>query len=47
MGVKLAETAGFCMGVRRAVNLVLDKARNRSQSSKATAAGKGSFYINI
>jgi len=27
MGVKLAETAGFCMGVRRAVDLVLDKAR--------------------
>jgi (E)-4-hydroxy-3-methyl-but-2-enyl pyrophosphate reductase len=27
MGVKLAETAGFCMGVRRAVDLVLDTAR--------------------
>lgn len=27
MGVKLAETAGFCMGVRRAVDRVLDVAR--------------------
>lgn len=27
MGVKLAETAGFCMGVRRAVDRVLDAAR--------------------
>jgi len=29
MGVKLAKTAGFCMGVRRAVDLVLDMARQR------------------
>jgi 4-hydroxy-3-methylbut-2-enyl diphosphate reductase len=27
MGIKLAETAGFCMGVRRAVDIVLDIAR--------------------
>ncbi len=27
MGVKLAKTAGFCMGVRRAVDLVIDRAR--------------------
>ena len=26
MGVKLAKTAGFCMGVRRAVDMVLDMA---------------------
>lgn len=30
MGVKLAETAGFCMGVRRAVDVVLDVALKRS-----------------
>lgn len=35
MGVKLAETAGFCMGVRRAVDLVLDTARQ---------AGSGTIY---
>jgi len=29
MGVKLAETAGFCMGVRRAVDIVLDIARTK------------------
>ena len=26
MKVKLAKTAGFCMGVRRAMNIVLDAA---------------------
>ncbi len=26
MGVKLAKTAGFCMGVKRAVDMVLDLA---------------------
>lgn len=30
MGVRLAETAGFCMGVRRAVDRVLDVARQSS-----------------
>lgn len=35
MTVKLAETAGFCMGVKRAVDLVLDVARNR---------GRGKIY---
>ena len=29
MGVKLAKTAGFCMGVKRAVDMVLDMARNK------------------
>src|SRR5450759_22359 len=33
MSVKLAETAGFCMGVRRAVDLVLDKARKVGQGT--------------
>jgi 4-hydroxy-3-methylbut-2-enyl diphosphate reductase IspH len=27
MGIKLAKTAGFCMGVKRAVDMVLDMAR--------------------
>jgi len=35
MGVKLARTAGFCMGVRRAVDMVLDIARK---------GGKGPIY---
>jgi 4-hydroxy-3-methylbut-2-enyl diphosphate reductase len=35
MGVKLARTAGFCMGVRRAMDMVLDIARKR---------GKGPIY---
>lgn len=35
MTVELAETAGFCMGVRRAVDLVLDVARSR---------GRGKIY---
>ena len=29
MGIKLAKTAGFCMGVRRAVDMVLDIAQRR------------------
>jgi len=29
MGVKLAETAGFCMGVKRAVDIVLDVAHDK------------------
>jgi len=29
MGIKLARTAGFCMGVRRAVDIVLDIARDK------------------
>ena len=29
MIVKLAKTAGFCMGVRRAVDMVLDMARRK------------------
>ncbi|MDR2861833.1 MAG: 4-hydroxy-3-methylbut-2-enyl diphosphate reductase [Syntrophobacterales bacterium] len=29
MGVKLAQTAGFCMGVRRAVDMVLDMAQKK------------------
>ena len=29
MGVTLAKTAGFCMGVKRAVDMVLDVAHNR------------------
>jgi (E)-4-hydroxy-3-methyl-but-2-enyl pyrophosphate reductase len=29
MGIKLAQTAGFCMGVRRAVDIVLDITRNK------------------
>ena len=33
MGVKLAETAGFCMGVRRAVDLVLDRARRTKRGT--------------
>ncbi len=35
MGVKLARTAGFCMGVRRGMDMVLDIARKR---------GKGPIY---
>ena len=31
MKVKIARTSGFCMGVRKAVNLTLDAARDRSQ----------------
>ncbi|MGZ3580528.1 MAG: 4-hydroxy-3-methylbut-2-enyl diphosphate reductase [Syntrophales bacterium] len=31
MGVKLAKTAGFCMGVRRAVDLVLDIAQHKGR----------------
>jgi (E)-4-hydroxy-3-methyl-but-2-enyl pyrophosphate reductase len=33
MGVKLANTAGFCMGVRRAVDLVLDLARHKGSET--------------
>jgi (E)-4-hydroxy-3-methyl-but-2-enyl pyrophosphate reductase len=31
MGVKLAKTAGFCMGVRRAVDLVIDIAQHKGK----------------
>ena len=31
MGIKLAKTAGFCMGVRRAVDLVLDIAQHKGK----------------
>ena len=31
MSVKLARTAGFCMGVRRAVDLVLDIAQRKGK----------------
>ena len=33
MGVKLANTAGFCMGVRRAVDMVLDLARHKGHET--------------
>ena len=31
MGVKLAKTAGFCMGVKRAVDMVIDMARQKGR----------------
>ncbi|MBU2252475.1 MAG: 4-hydroxy-3-methylbut-2-enyl diphosphate reductase, partial [Proteobacteria bacterium] len=31
MGVKLAKTAGFCMGVKRAVDIVIDMARQKGR----------------
>lgn len=31
MGVKLAKTAGFCMGVKRAVDMVIDMARRKGR----------------
>ncbi len=33
MGVKLAKTAGFCMGVKRAVEMVLEMASNREHAT--------------
>lgn len=36
MSVKLANTAGFCMGVRRAVDMVLDMARHNRQETLYT-----------
>jgi len=33
MGVKLAKTAGFCMGVRRAVDMVLDIAQRKGKEN--------------
>jgi (E)-4-hydroxy-3-methyl-but-2-enyl pyrophosphate reductase len=36
MGVKLASTAGFCMGVKRAVDVVLDIARNKGDEKVYT-----------
>jgi (E)-4-hydroxy-3-methyl-but-2-enyl pyrophosphate reductase len=33
MGIKLAKTAGFCMGVKRAVDIVLDLARRKGQDT--------------
>ncbi|MEA1970845.1 MAG: 4-hydroxy-3-methylbut-2-enyl diphosphate reductase [Thermodesulfobacteriota bacterium] len=36
MGIKLAETAGFCMGVKRAVDMVLEIARNKGDKKVYT-----------
>jgi len=36
MGIKLAETAGFCMGVKRAVDMVLEIARNKEDKKVYT-----------
>ncbi|MBT8490008.1 MAG: 4-hydroxy-3-methylbut-2-enyl diphosphate reductase, partial [Deltaproteobacteria bacterium] len=36
MGIKLAQTAGFCMGVRRAVDIVLDIAENKGNEKVYT-----------
>jgi 4-hydroxy-3-methylbut-2-enyl diphosphate reductase len=36
MGIKLAETAGFCMGVKRAVDIVLEIARNKGDKKVYT-----------
>ncbi|MCX7635554.1 MAG: 4-hydroxy-3-methylbut-2-enyl diphosphate reductase, partial [Syntrophales bacterium] len=36
MGIKLAETAGFCMGVKRAVDLVLDVAQRKGKETVFT-----------
>jgi len=33
MGVKLAKTAGFCMGVKRAVDMVIDMARHKGHET--------------
>lgn len=33
MAIKLAKSAGFCMGVRRAVDLVLDMTRNKNHAT--------------
>ncbi|MDA8125988.1 MAG: 4-hydroxy-3-methylbut-2-enyl diphosphate reductase [Deltaproteobacteria bacterium] len=33
MGIKLAKTAGFCMGVKRAVDIVLDLARQKGHGT--------------
>ena len=33
MGIKLAKTAGFCMGVKRAVDIVLDLARQQGHGT--------------
>jgi 4-hydroxy-3-methylbut-2-enyl diphosphate reductase len=33
MGIKLAKSAGFCMGVKRAVDVVLDLARQKGQKT--------------
>jgi (E)-4-hydroxy-3-methyl-but-2-enyl pyrophosphate reductase len=33
MGVKLAKTAGFCMGVKRAVDMVIDMARHKGRQT--------------
>jgi 4-hydroxy-3-methylbut-2-enyl diphosphate reductase len=33
MGIKLAKTAGFCMGVRRAVDMVLDMTRRKDHET--------------
>jgi 4-hydroxy-3-methylbut-2-enyl diphosphate reductase len=33
MGIKLAETAGFCMGVKRAVDMVLDLAQHKGKET--------------
>ena len=36
MGIKLAETAGFCMGVKRAVDIVLEIARHKGDKKVYT-----------
>ncbi|MCK4534594.1 MAG: 4-hydroxy-3-methylbut-2-enyl diphosphate reductase, partial [Syntrophobacterales bacterium] len=36
MGIKLAETAGFCMGVKRAVDIVLEIARHKGDKEVYT-----------
>ncbi|MBW2675646.1 MAG: 4-hydroxy-3-methylbut-2-enyl diphosphate reductase, partial [Deltaproteobacteria bacterium] len=36
MGIKLAETAGFCMGVKRAVDMVLALTRHRRDTKVYT-----------
>ncbi|MBN2539624.1 MAG: 4-hydroxy-3-methylbut-2-enyl diphosphate reductase [Deltaproteobacteria bacterium] len=36
MGIKLAETAGFCMGVKRAVDIVLEIARHKGDKEVFT-----------
>ncbi|MCK4534686.1 MAG: 4-hydroxy-3-methylbut-2-enyl diphosphate reductase, partial [Syntrophobacterales bacterium] len=36
MGIKLAETAGFCMGVKKAVDMALEIARNKGDQKVYT-----------
>ncbi len=39
MSIKLAKTAGFCMGVRRAINLVLEKSSKNSEGKNFYTLG--------